>query len=72
MANMDKWLTVGELIKELKKFPLDFHVTTEGCDCTGKVGKVGLDTEYWEEDRTYVEKGIEVVCIERLKDDEYV
>lgn len=33
-------MTVAELIEELRKWPADAEVVTEGCDCYGDVGSV--------------------------------
>jgi len=41
--NKSKFLTVAELIEELKKAPQDAKVFTEGCDCYGDVGSVEID-----------------------------
>ena len=36
--------TVGELIEKLKEFDPDLFVYTEGCDCTGNVVEVTLES----------------------------
>lgn len=38
-------MTVGELKKELEKWPDHYVVLTEGCDCVGSVGSVSLERE---------------------------
>lgn len=39
-------MKVKELIEELKKFPDDYEVITEGCDCFGEVDKLEEFEEY--------------------------
>jgi hypothetical protein len=39
-------MTIDELIKDLKKYPGDLEVLTEGCDCIGDVVSSRLD-EHW-------------------------
>lgn len=36
-------MTIGELIDELRKHPLDYEVFTEGCDCCGEAMSVQVD-----------------------------
>ncbi len=40
---MTEALTIRQLVKELRKFPLDAVVFTEGCDCDGSAGWVEGD-----------------------------
>ena len=48
LHKVDKWTitaTVGDLVSELLKFDQNAYVFTEGCDCTGNVVDVSLETD---------------------------
>ena len=42
---IDETMTCAELIEELQKFPPNFSVITEGCDCNGNCVRVSLYAE---------------------------
>ena len=42
--------TVGELIKELQKYPENMLVRTEGCDCIGDVVSFSIERSLGEPD----------------------
>lgn len=39
-------MKVKELIEELNKFPDEYEVITEGCDCFGEVERLEIFEEY--------------------------
>lgn len=50
-------MNIGELIKELEKFPDDYLVYTEGCDCIGNAVSVTKEKPF--------ERGLPHVMINR-------